>query len=281
MGNSPPVALHESIGLESAEDDAISDLLVGGSCGKLGWAGVMDSKWGKDINEYEKKFKMLAHDEEIARKVQEDWEAEESFKKKREREQFTMEERAKFLHDTIATQRRFHAEQRAAAIRNRPPIRTQLLVFDESFTVIGSIKDERKIKEMNEGASDPDKKKIVFKEDVYLRRPMELRAFNYPIGRYYISLTSKDLLLLYGLVMKLMYSQVLLWEGIELILWGDLKIMMESSTEENDQSISPTMEFAAKNACDFGLEVIRLERTACLDLIRCSHPTLAFLVKSW
>ncbi|GJY97015.1 hypothetical protein Tco_0513925 [Tanacetum coccineum] len=31
------------------------------------------------------------------------------------------------------------------------------------------------------------------------------------------------------------YSKITL-EGIELILWGDLKIMMESSTEENDQS---------------------------------------------
>ncbi|GKD04721.1 hypothetical protein Tco_1179695 [Tanacetum coccineum] len=31
--------------------------------------------------------------------------------------------------------------------------------FDKSFTVIGSNEDERKIKEMNEGASDPDKKK--------------------------------------------------------------------------------------------------------------------------
>ncbi|GJZ21953.1 hypothetical protein Tco_0558992 [Tanacetum coccineum] len=35
----------------------------------------------KDINESEKKFKMLAHDEEIARKVQDDWEAEEEVKK--------------------------------------------------------------------------------------------------------------------------------------------------------------------------------------------------------
>ncbi|GKE50716.1 hypothetical protein Tco_1485872 [Tanacetum coccineum] len=35
----------------------------------------------EDINESEKKFKMLAHDEEIARKVQEDWEAEEEVKK--------------------------------------------------------------------------------------------------------------------------------------------------------------------------------------------------------
>ncbi|GKF58674.1 hypothetical protein Tco_0172211 [Tanacetum coccineum] len=31
------------------------------------------------------------------------------------------------------------------------------------------------------------------------------------------------------------YSEVTL-EGFELILWGDLKIMMESSTEKNDQS---------------------------------------------
>ncbi|GKE69030.1 hypothetical protein Tco_1527102, partial [Tanacetum coccineum] len=103
----------------------------------------------EDINESEKKFKMLAHDEEIARKVQEDWEAEEEVKKldeeeatnaaliqdfndikarieadrllafrlqEEEREQFTMEEREKFLHDTIAAQRRFLAEQRVATI---------------------------------------------------------------------------------------------------------------------------------------------------------------------
>ncbi|GJR19320.1 hypothetical protein Tco_0967847 [Tanacetum coccineum] len=37
-----------------------------------------------------------------------------------------MEEREKFLHDTIAAQRRFLVEQRAIAIRNRPPTRTQL-----------------------------------------------------------------------------------------------------------------------------------------------------------
>ncbi|GKD76058.1 hypothetical protein Tco_1334340, partial [Tanacetum coccineum] len=41
-----------------------------------------------------------------------------------EREQFTVEERAKFLHDTNAAQRRFLAEQRAIAIRNKPPTRT-------------------------------------------------------------------------------------------------------------------------------------------------------------
>ncbi|GKG35752.1 hypothetical protein Tco_0440906, partial [Tanacetum coccineum] len=37
-------------------------------------------------DESEKKFKMLAHDEEIARKMQEDWEAEEEVKKLAEEE---------------------------------------------------------------------------------------------------------------------------------------------------------------------------------------------------
>ncbi|GKG37904.1 hypothetical protein Tco_0457127 [Tanacetum coccineum] len=43
-----------------------------------------------------------------------------------ERETFTVEERAKFLYDTIAAQRRFLSQQRVAAIRSRPPTRTQL-----------------------------------------------------------------------------------------------------------------------------------------------------------
>ncbi|GJT13656.1 putative ribonuclease H-like domain-containing protein [Tanacetum coccineum] len=92
----------------------------------------------EDIPEAEKKFKQLARDEEMARKLQEDWETEEERKRlaeeeatktalsdeydfiqarikadrllalrlqDEEREQFTVEERAKFLHDTIAAQR--------------------------------------------------------------------------------------------------------------------------------------------------------------------------------
>ncbi|GKD11109.1 hypothetical protein Tco_1190794 [Tanacetum coccineum] len=41
-------------------------------------------------------------------------------------EQFTIEERAKFLHDIIAAQRKFLAQQRSEAIRNRPPTKNQL-----------------------------------------------------------------------------------------------------------------------------------------------------------
>ncbi|GKB94704.1 hypothetical protein Tco_0980841 [Tanacetum coccineum] len=94
------------------------------------------------VNDVERKFAQLANDEEVARKVQEEWEAEEEKKKlaeeeatkaafineydfiqarlnadkilaeklqEEEREKFTIEQRAKFLHDTIAAQRRFLA----------------------------------------------------------------------------------------------------------------------------------------------------------------------------
>ncbi|GJT36121.1 hypothetical protein Tco_0926540 [Tanacetum coccineum] len=101
-----------------------------------------------------------------------------------EREQFTIEERAKFLHDTIAAQRKFLAQQRSEAIRNKPPtknqLRNQMMTYlkhvgnykhaelkikkfeevqalyekikrsDENFISIGSAEDERLIKRMNE-----------------------------------------------------------------------------------------------------------------------------------
>ncbi|GJS83734.1 hypothetical protein Tco_0750275 [Tanacetum coccineum] len=210
-----------------------------------------------------------------------------------EREQFTVEERAKFIHDTIAAQRRFLAEQRAIAIRNKPPTRTQLRNkmmtylkhvgnkkhsdlksktfeeiqalyekvkrFDESFTAVGSTEDERRIKEMNEGVKDTDQKIVTFEGTIdseimekksfiarlnkvsspdvdYLviyRANGNFRAFNYIMDVLHI-FDRHDLYHLYNLMLE-QYSETTL-EGIELILWGDLKIMMESSTEENDQS---------------------------------------------
>ncbi|GJV37363.1 hypothetical protein Tco_1409840 [Tanacetum coccineum] len=100
-----------------------------------------------DIPQAVKKFKQLESDEEMARKIQEEWEAEEVRNKiaeekatnealiknfddikarieadrilaeklqEQEREQFTIEERAKFLHDTIAAQRKFLAQRHEA-----------------------------------------------------------------------------------------------------------------------------------------------------------------------
>ncbi|GJY85246.1 hypothetical protein Tco_0499272 [Tanacetum coccineum] len=153
----------------------------------------------EDINEAKKKFKMLANDEEMAKKVQEEWEAEEGKKRlnadkilaeklqEEEREKFTIEERAKLLHDTIAVQRRFLAQQRSEVIRNKLPSRTQLrnqmmtclkhvggkkhfdlktkffeeiqVLYekvkrsDENFIAIGSVEDERLIKDLNKKAA--------------------------------------------------------------------------------------------------------------------------------
>ncbi|GKB25474.1 hypothetical protein Tco_0864875 [Tanacetum coccineum] len=155
-----------------------------------------------DIPQAEKKFKQLESDEEMARKIQEEWEGEEERNilaeekatnealirnyddikarieadrllaeklQEEEREQFTIEERAKFL-----------AQQRSEAIRNRPPtknqLRNQIMTYlnhvgnfkhsdlktkkfeeiqalyekikrsDEDFISIGSAEDERLIK---------------------------------------------------------------------------------------------------------------------------------------
>ncbi|GJZ26072.1 hypothetical protein Tco_0570325, partial [Tanacetum coccineum] len=183
------------------------------------------------IPEAEKKFKQLASDEEMARKMQEEWESEEERNRiaeekatnealirnfddikarieadrllaeklqEQEREQFTIEERAKFLHDTIAAQRKFLAQQRSEAIRNRPPtknqLRNQMMTYlkhvgnfkhselktkkfeeiqalyekikrsDEDFISIGSAEDERLIKKMNEKGIDSSTSEVIKEE---------------------------------------------------------------------------------------------------------------------
>ncbi|GJT61299.1 hypothetical protein Tco_1004832 [Tanacetum coccineum] len=136
----------------------------------------------------EKKFKQLESDEEMARKIQEEWEEEEERNRiaeekatnealirnfddikarieadrllaeklqEQEREQFTTEERAKFLHDTILlAQRKF-----PCSTRIRSYIRS-----DEDFISIGSAKDERLIKRMNEKGVDLSKSEVIKEE---------------------------------------------------------------------------------------------------------------------
>ncbi|GKA62441.1 hypothetical protein Tco_0761960 [Tanacetum coccineum] len=174
------------------------------------------------------KKKFFESDEEMARKMQEEWEGKEERNRiaeekatnealirnfddinarieadkllaeklqEQEREQFTIEERAKFLHDTIAAQRKFLAQQRSEAIRNRPPtknqLRNQMMTYlkhvgnfkhselkikkfeeiqvlyekikrlDEDFISIGSAEDERLIKRMNEKGVDSSKSEVI------------------------------------------------------------------------------------------------------------------------
>ncbi|GKD52354.1 hypothetical protein Tco_1281330 [Tanacetum coccineum] len=153
------------------------------------------------IPEAEKKFKQLESDEEMARKYKKSKDEVERLLLKSsitKREQFTIEERAKFLHDTIAAQRRFLAQQRSEAIRNRPPtknqLRNQMMTYlkhvgnfkhaelkikkfeevqalyekikrsDEDFISIGSAEDERLIKRMNEKGVDSSKDEMIKEE---------------------------------------------------------------------------------------------------------------------
>ncbi|GJS31756.1 retrovirus-related pol polyprotein from transposon TNT 1-94 [Tanacetum coccineum] len=372
------------------------------------------------ITKAEKKFKHLANDNEVAKKVQEEWEDEEEKKRldeeeatkvalsneydfiqarlnadkilaeklqEEEREMYTIEQRAKFLHDTIAAQRKFLAQQRSEAIRNKPPsrnqLRNQMMTYlkhvggkkhsdlktksfdeiqvlyekikrsDDSFIAIGSAEDEKVIKEMNEQAADASKKRVK-KDDsvkgeikakkgtkkrksghvkmIARKRPrpqpdddsddehrkclrmvtfkgtidseiMEtksfiarlhkvsspdgnylvvyrvngyFRAFNYLMEVLHI-FDRQDLFHLYDLVMK-QYSEITP-EDIELILWEDLKIMMESSTEENDQELKdgtiiymlvetryPLSKELLQQMIDLGLEV-KEESTDALQLL--------------
>ncbi|GJX22853.1 hypothetical protein Tco_0227298 [Tanacetum coccineum] len=174
--------------------------------------------------------------------------------------------------------------------------------FDESFTAVGSTKDERRIKEMNEGVKDPGQKslkkrvveetskkedttKVPAKVDVIeqgtkkrkgshmkmiarkRKRPqpdvnsddehrkclkivtfegtidseiMEKKSFiskldkvSSPEGDYLVIHKANGNFRAFNYLLE--YSETTLG-GFELILWGDLKIMMESSIEDNDQS---------------------------------------------
>ncbi|GJW48356.1 hypothetical protein Tco_0080002 [Tanacetum coccineum] len=59
-----------------------------------------------------------------------------------EREKFIIEQRAKFLHDTIAAQRIFLAQQRSEAIRNKLPTRNQLR--NQMMTYLKHVKENKK-----------------------------------------------------------------------------------------------------------------------------------------
>ncbi|GKE69363.1 hypothetical protein Tco_1527435, partial [Tanacetum coccineum] len=260
------------------------------------------------------------------KKIEEEDESEtESEGQEEEREKFTVEERAKFLYDTIAAQRRFLAQQRSEAIRNKPPTKNQLR--NQMMTYLKHIKrsdeNERMIKEMNEKVIDSSKIESVKEEgkeeegtkkiksghikmiarkkprkqsdddsDDEHRKWLKIVTFKATIDSEIMEKKSviarlnkilhifdrQDLFHLYELMME-QYSEITL-EGYELILWGDLKIMMESSTEGNEQKFEdgivihmlverryPLSKDLLQRMIDLGLEVER-ESSVALDLIR-------------
>ncbi|GJT19902.1 hypothetical protein Tco_0878608 [Tanacetum coccineum] len=82
-----------------------------------------------------------------------------------EREQYSIEDRAKFLHDTIAAQRKFRAYRtKKSMLRLKSKSFEEIQVLyerykkqDQTFVAIGSEEDERAVKKMNEQAADKEK----------------------------------------------------------------------------------------------------------------------------
>ncbi|GJR17376.1 hypothetical protein Tco_0965903 [Tanacetum coccineum] len=183
------------------------------------------------VNKAERKFDQLVNDEEIARKARIEADSILAARLQEEEiEKFIIEERAKLLHDTIAPQRRFLAQQRAAEIRSRPPTRTQLrnqmmtylkhvggkkhsdlktknfeeiqVLYekvkrsDENFIAIGSAEDERIIKDVNKKATGTKKddsiKEERKEEECTKKRKLGTRKKMKSRKRRFIQDTSQD-----------------------------------------------------------------------------------------
>ncbi|GJR31151.1 putative ribonuclease H-like domain-containing protein [Tanacetum coccineum] len=80
-----------------------------------------------------------------------------------EREQYSIEDRAKFLHDTIAAQRKFLAEQRYAAIRNKPPTISQLR--NQMITYLKHVANKKHAELKSKSFEEIQKEKATEKEE--------------------------------------------------------------------------------------------------------------------
>ncbi|GJZ60559.1 ribonuclease H-like domain-containing protein [Tanacetum coccineum] len=211
------------------------------------------------IPEAKKKFNQLARDEKMVRKVQEDWEAEEV---KKLAEEEAIKTALSNKYDYI--QERIEAD-RLLALRLQDEEREESLLWkreQSSFMIQLQLK-KRKRPQLDVDSDDEHRKclKIVTFEGTIDSEIMERKSVIARLNKY---------------------SEITL-EGIELILWGDLKILMESSQEENDQSDFwddqqdweivtwrlryPLSKDLLQRMHDLGLEVKR-ESSVALDLIR-------------
>ncbi|GJQ99826.1 hypothetical protein Tco_0522811, partial [Tanacetum coccineum] len=176
------------------------------------------------IPEAEKKFKQFESDEEMARKIQEEIEADRLLAEKlqeQEREQFTIKERAKFLHDTIAAQRRFLTQQRSEAIRNRPSTKNQLRNQMMTYLKhVGNFKHaELKIKKFEEVQALYEKIKRSNGQKRYFSTLMSVLSI----------FDREDLNAVYQLVMDRFQDEIP--EGFDRVLWGDLMVMFNPDDE--------------------------------------------------
>ncbi|GJT17295.1 copia protein [Tanacetum coccineum] len=185
----------------------------------------------EDINEAKKKFKMLANDEEIARKQDSN-------------------------ADTILL-RKLQEEQREIFIHKREPSSFMIPLLlkgdfllnkdmrsDENFIAIGSVEDEMLIKDLNKKAVSIKKENSIKKESKEEEAPDEDKEVDYEIldKKYPIiewkseylgnkpQLDKDDLNVVYQLVMDKYQDEIP--EDFNIVLWGDLMIMFNPSDED-------------------------------------------------
>ncbi|GJX07164.1 hypothetical protein Tco_0195096 [Tanacetum coccineum] len=206
----------------------------------------------------------IAIDEEVARQLDEQLQAE------LERERVAEEEATKAAlireYDEILARINadsiFLAEQRAAAIKNKPPtksqLRSQMMTYlrHVDFVPIGSAEDKRRIEEMSKKATSKDASKKIKgsprmkriskrkktdsdhedeehgAEGIYYRifrsdgSSRCIKTFSEMLTRF----DRLDLVELYNLVMHRFETTTR--EGVDLALWGDLRIMFDANVED-------------------------------------------------
>ncbi|GJS75831.1 hypothetical protein Tco_0725712 [Tanacetum coccineum] len=243
---------------------------------------------------------MLAHDEEIARKMQEDWETEEERKRLAEEEATN----AALIQDFDDIKARIEAD-RLLALRLQEEERESSSLCDRAgykerkARSLKMIARKRKRPQPDVDSNDEHReylKIVTFKGTIHseiMERKSVIARLNKvssPDGDYFVIYKANRNFRAFNCLLE--YSEITL-EGIKLILWEDLKIMMESSTEENGQSDFWNDQQDWKidllqRMLDLGLEVER-ESTAALDLIRFIKQQIdekvfnssCFMVKGW
>nr|GEV51813.1 hypothetical protein [Tanacetum cinerariifolium] len=197
-----------------------------------------------------------------------------------EREEYTIEKRAKFLAETIVAQRKFRAAQRSVKIRSRPPTKSQLrnLMMTYLKNMGGYKHSQLKVKSLEEiqglyerqkrliddfkpmDSDDAvDKKKVLKEPDstkIEVKQEGDKESIRkIPSKRLKMKATKKskrqktdsdfkeeehlktflfdriDLEELYNLVMQ--RFEIISPEGVDLVLWGDLRTMFEETANDD------------------------------------------------
>ncbi|GJU27452.1 hypothetical protein Tco_1166073 [Tanacetum coccineum] len=185
----------------------------------------------------------IARDAKISRQLEVDWQAEEERKSKEdgEREEYIIEERAKFLAEIIAAQRKFKAAQRSVEIKKEKLIKkmNEKATGEDTSNKENVLKEpvSTKVEVKQEGNTESTRKRPVHDEEgeinyEVLNRRSDgssrwIKSFSEMVTRF----DRMDLEELYNLVMQRFETTTP--EGVDLVLLGDLRIMFEETADDD------------------------------------------------